>query len=126
MLIPVLDFVLLFVANPLQSAAFYSKLLGIKPIEQAPTFALFAFPNGIKLGLWSCKTAEPKVIAQAGSCEIAFSQKQKSDVDMLYQQWLALGICMLQVPTDMDFGRTFVALDPDGHRIRVFYPEENA
>jgi hypothetical protein len=22
----------------------------------------------------------------------------------------------------MDFGRTFVALDPDGHRLRVFAP----
>jgi predicted enzyme related to lactoylglutathione lyase len=25
-----------------------------------------------------------------------------------------------QKPTDMDFGRTFVVLDPDGHRIRVY------
>ena len=24
----------------------------------------------------------------------------------------------------MDFGRTFVALDPDGHRLRVFAPRE--
>jgi hypothetical protein len=24
----------------------------------------------------------------------------------------------------MDFGRTFVALDPDGHRLRVFAPAE--
>jgi hypothetical protein len=26
---------------------------------------------------------------------------------------------MLQAPADMDFGRTFVALDPDNHRLRV-------
>jgi predicted enzyme related to lactoylglutathione lyase len=26
----------------------------------------------------------------------------------------------LQQPTDIDFGRTFVGLDPDGHRLRVF------
>ena len=25
-------------------------------------------------------------------------------------------------PTAMDFGFTFVALDPDGHRLRVFAP----
>jgi len=25
-----------------------------------------------------------------------------------------------QKPVDMDFGHTFVALDPDGHRLRVF------
>jgi hypothetical protein len=24
----------------------------------------------------------------------------------------------------MDFGHTFVALDPDGHRLRVFFPVE--
>jgi hypothetical protein len=27
---------------------------------------------------------------------------------------------MAQTPTEMDFGTTFVALDPDGHRLRVF------
>jgi catechol 2,3-dioxygenase-like lactoylglutathione lyase family enzyme len=27
-----------------------------------------------------------------------------------------------QSPTELDFGRTFVALDPDGHRLRVFAP----
>ncbi len=27
-----------------------------------------------------------------------------------------------QPPTAMDFGLTFVALDPDGHRLRVFAP----
>jgi hypothetical protein len=29
---------------------------------------------------------------------------------------------MAQAPTELDFGRTFVALDPDNHRLRVFYP----
>jgi predicted enzyme related to lactoylglutathione lyase len=27
-----------------------------------------------------------------------------------------------QPPTRMDFGFTFLALDPDGHRLRVFAP----
>ena len=27
-------------------------------------------------------------------------------------------------PTDMDFGRTFVALDPDNHRLRVYWLNE--
>jgi hypothetical protein len=26
------------------------------------------------------------------------------------------------VPVQMDFGTTFVATDPDGHRLRVFVP----
>jgi hypothetical protein len=29
---------------------------------------------------------------------------------------------ILQPPTEMDFGRTFTAADPDGHRLRVFKP----
>jgi hypothetical protein len=29
---------------------------------------------------------------------------------------------VLQRPVDLDFGRTFVVLDPDGHRLRVFAP----
>ena len=36
--------------------------------------------------------------------------------------WVAKGLAVIQTPTDMDFGHTFVALDPDGHRLRVFAP----
>ena len=31
-------------------------------------------------------------------------------------------IATLQAPTRMDFGLTFTASDPDGHRLRVFSP----
>ena len=117
MITPNLGFVLLFVKNPPQSAAFYSRLLGLTPIEQSPTFALFALTNGVMLGLWSRETAEPKVTAQPGASEICFSVP---DVDTVYNDWHAKGIQMAQIPTDMDFGRTFVALDPDGHRIRIY------
>jgi len=30
---------------------------------------------------------------------------------------------IIQEPVQMDFGYTFVATDPDGHRLRVFVPE---
>jgi catechol 2,3-dioxygenase-like lactoylglutathione lyase family enzyme len=115
--IPDLSFILLFVENPQKSVVFYSKILGLEPIEQSATFAMFALPNGLMLGLWSPTTAEPKVTAKAGACEICFSEE---NVDSLYDTWLKLGITIAQTPTDMDFGRTFVALDPDGHRIRVY------
>lgn len=114
---PNLGFVLLFVDDPLESCVFYSRLFNLKPVEQAPTFALFAFANGVSLGLWSRKTAEPAVNADGGGSEICFSE---NDVDKTYEKWNKLGIPMAQEPTDMDFGRTFVALDPDGHRIRIY------
>ena len=33
-----------------------------------------------------------------------------------------LGLKVIQEPTDMDFGFTFVVEDPDGHRLRPFVP----
>lgn len=118
---PKLGYVLLFVKNPIESAAFYSKLLGLKPIEQSLTFALFVLSNGVKLGLWSRHTAEPTVNAPAGACEICFAAE---NVDAAYDAWSTQGITMIQEPTEMDFGRTFVAIDPDGHRIRVYKMRE--
>ena len=32
-------------------------------------------------------------------------------------QWRAHVVSIIQAPCDMDFGHTFVAVDPDGHRI---------
>lgn len=117
MLVPKLGFVLLFVENPQASGVFYRELLNKNPVEESPTFVLFALENGVMLGLWSRHTAEPSVSAAGGGSEIAFSHE---NVDELYKEWVDLEIPMAQVPTDMDFGRTFVALDPDGHRIRVY------
>ncbi len=119
MLKPDLKFVLLFVKDPLQSAPFYEQILGLKPVEQSPTFTAFALTNGVLLGLWSSKTAEPLVSAQPGATEIAFAE---NNIDELFARWKEMGVSMAQEPTDMDFGRTFVALDPDGHRIRVYKP----
>lgn len=114
---PNVGFILLSVTNPIKSAEFYSKLLGLEPIEQSSTFALFSLPNGVLLGLWSRQTAEPQVTAQAGGSEICFSAE---NVDEVFEGWRKNDIPMAPVPTEMDFGRTFVALDPDGHRIRVY------
>ena len=75
-----LGFVLLFVANPQKSSLFYQELLEMKPIEESPTFVMFALKNGVMLGLWSKYTAEPRVEASAGALEICFPV---SDVDAL-------------------------------------------
>lgn len=42
MIHPKLGFVLFFVKDPTISAQFYQEIFGLKPIEQSPTFALFA------------------------------------------------------------------------------------
>lgn len=114
---PHLGFVLLFVANPQKSSCFYQELFEIKPVEESPTFAMFSLKNGVMLGLWSKYTAEPRVEAPAGALEICFPT---DNIDALYESWGKKQITMAQKPTDMDFGRTFVAIDPDGHRIRIY------
>lgn len=116
MFTPSLGFVLFFVSNPQKSCAFYQELLGISPVEVSPTFVMFALKNGVMLGLWSKYTAEPRVEAPAGASEICFSVE---DVDALYEDWGKKSVTIAQKPIDLDFGRTFVALDPDGHRIRI-------
>ena len=123
--VPNLSFTLLFVKNPLDSGSFYSKLLDLHPVEQSPTFVLFALPNGIMLGLWSRATARPPVLAEGGGSEICFTEESESKVDEVYSKWLKLEVPMALTPMAMEgMSRTFVALDPDGHRIRVLCLEE--
>lgn len=112
-----LGFVLLFVENPLKSALFYEDLLERKPMEESPTFVMFALDNGVMIGLWSKFTAEPEVASSAGASEICFPSE---DIEGLYEKWGRKRVTVAQKPTDMDFGRTFVVLDPDGHRIRAY------
>ena len=116
------DFVLLYVDSPPASAAFYESLLGRKPVEASPTFAMFAMDSGLMLGLWSRHTVEPEAKAPAGGSEIAFTVDSPAAVDAVHAAWRGRGLPIAQAPAAMDFGRTFVALDPDGHRLRVFAP----
>ncbi len=118
---PDLSYVLLYVDNPAASAAFYSDLLGLQPVEQSPTFALFVIKPGLKLGLWSRHTVEPAADgARGGATELALTVDDRASVDATHADWVKRGHTILQAPTEMDFGYTFTAADPDGHRLRVF------
>lgn len=118
------NFFILYVDNPLASAAFYAGLLGRPSIEASATFAMFALDSGVMLGLWSKHTVAPAAAAAAGGggTEVAFSVDGKAAVDALHAAWSEQQVPMLQAPCTLDFGYTFVALDPDGHRLRVFAP----
>jgi catechol 2,3-dioxygenase-like lactoylglutathione lyase family enzyme len=116
------NFVILYVDQPPVSAAFYADLLGQPPVETSPTFALFALDSGVMLGLWSRHTVEPAAVAAGGGAELALTVDDDAAVDATCADWTRRGLPIAQRPTAMDFGRTFVALDPDGHRLRVFAP----
>jgi catechol 2,3-dioxygenase-like lactoylglutathione lyase family enzyme len=115
------NFVILYVDNPPNSAAFYQQLLGRPPVESSPTFALFVL-DGFKLGLWSRHTVEPAVQGSGGGNELCVAVDGKQRVDDLYADWGKRRLTVAQAPVDMDFGYTFVVLDPDRHRLRVFAP----
>ena len=61
---------------------------------------------------------------RGGATELAFTVLDAQALADRYRDWSLRGLPILQAPIDMDFGRTFVALDPDGHRLRVFAPRE--
>jgi catechol 2,3-dioxygenase-like lactoylglutathione lyase family enzyme len=116
------NFLLLYVADPLKSAAFYADILGQKPAETAPTFAMFALSSGLKLGLWVKEGVQPPAPAHNGGSELCIAVESADRVRATHAAWAERGLPILQAPTEMDFGHTFVAADPDGHRLRVFAP----
>jgi catechol 2,3-dioxygenase-like lactoylglutathione lyase family enzyme len=117
---PHLNFVLLYVADPLCSAEFYSNILGRKPVESSPGFSMFVLDGGLKLGLWKRQDVEPSPEGAPGSVELIFSEESDQQVDERFADWTGKGIVIAQTPNRMEFGYTFVALDPDGHRLRVY------
>lgn len=118
---PKFSFVLLYVDNPPASATFYAKLLGRHPVETSPTFAMLPLSDGVMLGLWSKHTVAPAATPPGGG-EVALTVADADAVEATFADWQRRGLTIAQPPTDMDFGHTFVALDPDGHRLRVFAP----
>ena len=120
---PTPNFFLLYVDNPAKSAEFYASLLGKAPVEASPTFAMFALESGVMLGLWSRHTVEPAASFTGGGGEVCFAVESDDAVNALHAQWKEKGLPILQAPVEMDFGYTFVALDLDQHRLRVFMPK---
>lgn len=111
---------LLHVADPMVSADVYAALLGAKPVETSPTFVLFVFEGGIKLGLWKTDTVIPASSGTPGAIEIGFPVATPADLDEMQARAVAAGLTVVQAPTDLDFGRSLTLADPDGHRLRFF------
>ena len=114
------NLIIFYVDNPQVSAPFYERLLKSQPIESFPTFVMFLLKSGMRLGLWSKNAVEPPAAALGGGSELSLQVQNDNIVDELHTLWQQEGIQMAQPPTMMDFGYTFVALDPDNHRLRIF------
>lgn len=112
--------ILLYVTEPARSATFYQSILGRAPVEQSPGFALLPLGEGMMIGLWKREGIEPAPDQAPGGCEIGFKLADGAAVDAAYAEWQAKGARIALAPVDLEFGRSFVALDPDGHRLRVY------
>lgn len=118
------NLVLLYVADPLKSAEFYEQLFECPARDKFPTYVAFSFPNGLWLGLWS---TQAKNFVSGGSghlSELAFMVNDEAEVQKLHDSWKERGVTIEQPPHQAVFGLTFVATDPDGHRIRVCLPDK--
>jgi len=119
------NFILAYVSDAAKSAELYGKLLGLKPVDTSPGWAMFVLPNGINLGLWQSNEVEPAATAPGGM-EIGFPVPDDDALHATAKAWQALGLKLVQEPTRMNFGLTFTVVDPDGHRLRVFAPSQAA
>lgn len=113
-------YTILYVADAQASGRLYAQLLEAEHVENSPAFVLFPLENGRMLGLWTKSDAVPAADFHGSSSELAFRVGSDADVDALHGKWRETGLRILQAPTKVDFGYTFTAADPDGHRLRVF------
>lgn len=111
----------LYVDDLAITSQFYQDLLGIKPEEASPTFHSFTLSNGMSFALKARHSVMPPIEAKSGNGELAFTLDSHQKVDELFATWQAKKIDILLPPTQVPFGYTFVALDPDGHRLRVAF-----
>ncbi|HEY0124868.1 MAG TPA: VOC family protein [Rhizobium sp.] len=118
------NLIIFYVKDPAESIPFYRDLLGREPAITAPNFAAFPLDNGFTLGLWRRSSVEPQPSAIGSRGELAFMVEGEGAVAEHYKDWKARGLPVAQELTTLDFGPTFVVLDPDGHRLRVCEPDK--
>lgn len=118
------NLLLFYVKNPLESALFYEKIFSTKPIASFPTYVAFSFENGFTFSLWSTQAKDFVSEGAGHRAELSFMVENEQRVRELRNQWGEFGVTIEQDLQEAVFGLTFVALDPDGHRIRVCMPDK--
>jgi len=117
-----LNFLALYVKDLPKSTEFYKKLFGFDPVAQRPGFAMFALPNGVQFGLWLAGTVDPEAEVTGGGAEYGIPIANADALRQSYEMSRSGGLTVIQSPTEMNFGLTYVVEDPDRHRIRYFVP----
>jgi catechol 2,3-dioxygenase-like lactoylglutathione lyase family enzyme len=113
------EYILLFVRDITVSTQFYKRLLECDPLALSPTFVRFPLSPGAQLELWQSDKVDPPSDITGGGMELGIAVADADAVARVFDDWEGKGVTFAQRLTTMGFGRTFVALDPDGHRLRV-------
>lgn len=109
----------LYVENLANSLDFYTRARNARVLESSPQFAMLESPDSGRFALWNRAAVVPPVDVTSGAMELVFMVDSPAMVDSLYSSWKAQGARVLQEPTALEFGYSFMVLDPDGHRLRV-------
>jgi predicted enzyme related to lactoylglutathione lyase len=116
------NLVVLYVNDSGASSVFYKELLDRPIVQSSPKFAMLPLGKETMLGLWQREAVEPSAGHEIGGTEVVFNVATADAVRATHEAWKARGLKIAQAPTATAFGQTFVALDPDGHRLRVLAP----
>ncbi|NAZ53689.1 glyoxalase [Vibrio toranzoniae] len=115
-----IDSFVLYVADIHRSMDFYAKAFDCKPKLLSPTFAALDFADNVKITLKQADFLTPASTVKGGGTEISMPLADKETLENLYEAWTEKGIQFEQAPKESVYGINFVAVDPDGHRIRIF------
>ncbi|WP_191601492.1 VOC family protein [Marinomonas algicola] len=120
------NFTILYVENVRRSIDFYLPLFEREPAQISDGFALFVSESGAKFGLWAKHDVTPKIQGRAaGAMEVVLEVSNVITLQINHTKWRELGVNIIQEPIELDFGTSFTAEDPDGHRLRVFCYEKS-
>ncbi|MBL4829297.1 MAG: VOC family protein [Aliivibrio sp.] len=115
-----IDSFVLYVDDIEISKKFYTDTFECEGQVLSPTFVSFPLGTEVTIELKQIAQAEPSATITGGGTELSLVVENPERLHKLYDQWKLKGVTFLQVPTELVFGLTFVAIDPDEHRIRVF------
>jgi len=110
--------VVLYVRDLQGAKRFYSETLGL-PVDErqsGPTFVGLR-TAGSMLALQDAATLPPGLDGRPGASEVGL---EVDDVDGVWRDWQEKGVRTLTPPRDLPFGRTFQAVDPEGHLLNVY------
>lgn len=101
------------------STEFYQTFLKAEPIERFEGFSVFQLDEHFILGLQDKHSIAPEPEPAFGGFEISMGVAERVLIEELFKECTKLHIPVALPPTELEFGYTFVVLDPDGHRLRI-------